>query len=311
MQELTSESSAAQSHAVVVRDSGPAQMWRLVSEDLSAHAKRLDRRNGILSVLYWGFWALASACSIAQSNSLVGLWLLIPGLVFHAIWVGYWSSRPTSLDKKLIDDPSNEEEALVTIWYERDGFLTGTDRGVLWVEDGALFFYGHRSSFRIPRQELRAVKRSRFLNDLSELEAVSSIATLDVISDQVRLRIGFRLLSIDGWRWESRVITDICRTALRGKPSQLDTLLPPLDVDPQFAGPTASIRSFIGIVVLSIAFLIALAMSIPFTLNWIPITICLAIVAFSRSSYALGRGWFCRLRSRKKRRLIESHESGH
>lgn len=61
----------------------------------------------------------------------------------------------------LLEDPDDPSVCLVTIGVYQNGYLTGTDRGVAYIEDGALIFAGDRTSFVIGGQDL--LPRDKYL----------------------------------------------------------------------------------------------------------------------------------------------------
>ena len=57
-------------------------------------------------------------------------------------------------DRMLLENPDDPDVLLVGIAIVRDGITLGTDRGVVWFDDGKLLYNGHRTSFAIGGEDI-------------------------------------------------------------------------------------------------------------------------------------------------------------
>ena len=68
-----------------------------------------------------------------------------------------WRARPLPSDAALLEDISGMDQHLVELRIYQLTYV-GSDRGVVWIENGALHFCGHASSFILGSQDFEIPK---------------------------------------------------------------------------------------------------------------------------------------------------------
>lgn len=109
---------------------------------------------------------LAFGAMLAFVVVWLGLWITGTIDLTAALWIGavgliVYRNRPTASalaaqkdDLALLEVADDPEVCLVELEIVYDDAPVGTDRGVAWFEDGAMFFHGRRTSFAIGGQDV-------------------------------------------------------------------------------------------------------------------------------------------------------------
>jgi hypothetical protein len=129
------------------------------------------------------------------------------------------------------------------VWVKSDKLLRGKDRGVLWTAGGNLCFKGHRSWFRIRRQDVQTVPsdpRRRLASQVilsasGELAAVQSSDPVQLIiygwESSAHRRLPDWLMNLSVWP-ANRAKPVIAEFMDSTPTSETFSQLPPLVVDP-------------------------------------------------------------------------------
>jgi hypothetical protein len=181
-------------------------------------------------VLYLvGFATYSIFMDRLDSLSMVGmLGMLIADYLGLASWKQRRDSRVTiEPDRRLLESVQADEKWLVSITIEQEQVRTGRDYGVMFFRDGMLEFVGHRCQFRVSGEETWKSKADRY-DDLSANG--ESPRWLGIRHVDRRILVGFLVLNCEG-------SSDIRKgqaliTTFRDSKTQGDSLLPPLQRDP-------------------------------------------------------------------------------
>ncbi len=213
-------------------------------------------------------------------------------MTIYTLWEFFRDQFPSAADRNIIEDPRADDEMLVQVSVAVNGVVVGNDRGVLWRDGGLLYFYGHRSFFRIARKDLLPVTYRPRIWPVSEL-AITARQKIMTTHNGQRVSIGIQRLLIDPMTFRPYSDTHKLTAMLDefdetwADPSK-SSLLPPLTLDPAYGAP-------FGLLVCAVLWLLASAMTLPHALRDLEI----APIAF-QSLVALGivlpalRGHVCR-----------------
>ena len=135
------------------------------AEEAARDARRAELRVGLAVA------ALASTCPLGLAITATGTlgWLLTVGLVAGAVAL---LDRASELRKEARGALWDRDAVLVDELGARDGWLVdlivhagdaplGSDRGMLWVEDGRLYFAGARTSFALTPEQASRCEEGR------------------------------------------------------------------------------------------------------------------------------------------------------
>jgi hypothetical protein len=125
--------------------------------------RELSRRLGLALVLEVLFFSGIVVCFLALGRMQAGVWFYVCGVGAIVLAIGFrinmdaWRysiTRP--LARAPVDDLHGEPSLTrVTLDVVRGSLVTGTDRGSIWFESGAMCFLGQTTSFAITEDLIR------------------------------------------------------------------------------------------------------------------------------------------------------------
>jgi hypothetical protein len=123
-------------------------------------------RANFLTVAGWPLFAICVALSLFAIGSTIGLPIAgLAPIVFLVLVAAFpvflrriprLQFLPGPEDEWVGAEAADEDEWYVEMSVLQDGYVTGSDRGILIIEKDTLAFTGNRTSFCIGRQDLRS-----------------------------------------------------------------------------------------------------------------------------------------------------------
>ncbi|HEY0868158.1 MAG TPA: hypothetical protein VGE01_12305 [Fimbriimonas sp.] len=106
--------------------------------------------------------ALVGSLTVLAGLPLLALLLAAPGFfLLYGIFSMILKDRRSLATRKDLSLLEDEKAWLVQIWILQNGIRTGSDRGVAWFEEGAMGFFGHRTSFVLNTTHIDPSQASR------------------------------------------------------------------------------------------------------------------------------------------------------
>jgi len=128
-------------------------------KDAPALDREIARKLCIGAIAEWLFFAAILAVFPLMMSLKTGIWFYVAGLAAIVLAIGVrinldvWRDRlKQTRQNALMNEPEAElDHYPASIDVARGSLVTGTDRGWIWFEDGAMCFLGELTSFALSR----------------------------------------------------------------------------------------------------------------------------------------------------------------